>query len=101
MITRTVGLLVAVLGLAQAAGAGVSAPNDRFPRPESLTIRQASSPSPTVAPDGPLTLTPKTEVLVNGKPCAYRDVPQGASILRVEVAEDRTTILRIEFRVRK
>jgi hypothetical protein len=43
-------------------------------------------------------MTPETEVFLDGRPCAYRSVPAGARVLRVEVGPDRKTLLRIEFR---
>jgi hypothetical protein len=47
------------------------------------------------------TVSDQTEVKLDGRPCAYKDVPRGASILRIELAADRKTILRIHFRSRK
>ena len=46
-------------------------------------------------------VTEQTEVILNGRPCRYKDVPAGASILLMELAPDRKTILRIHFRARK
>jgi len=46
-------------------------------------------------------VTAQTEVLLDGKPCAYSDVPANASILRMDVATDRKTIVTIHFRTRK
>jgi len=46
-------------------------------------------------------LTEQTEILLNGKPCRYEEVPEGAMILRMEVAPDRKTALKILFRTRK
>src|SRR5262249_19695939 len=45
--------------------------------------------------------TEQTEVTLDGRPCRYKDVPAGASILLIELAPDRTTILRIHVRARK
>jgi hypothetical protein len=47
------------------------------------------------------TVTDQTEVILDGRPCRYKDVPPGASILRIELAPDEKTILRIHFRTRK
>jgi hypothetical protein len=46
-------------------------------------------------------LTNQTEVLLNGKPCKYEQVPGGASIILMEVAEDNKTVLKVYFRTQK
>jgi hypothetical protein len=46
-------------------------------------------------------LTEETEVLLNGKPCRYREVPASATILRMEVAPDRKTVLKVLFGTQK
>jgi len=46
-------------------------------------------------------LTNETEVWLNGKPCRYEAVPADASIVRMEVAADKKTVLKIYFRTRK
>jgi hypothetical protein len=92
------------------------------PAPASLTPRKAPSPdrtSPLSAVSArsllggiaqststrnsreEFNVTEQTEVTLDGRPCRYKDVPAGASILRIELAPDRTTILRIHFRTRK
>lgn len=43
-------------------------------------------------------VTEETEVLLNGKPCRYREVPANASILRMELGPDNKTVLKIYFR---
>ncbi len=48
------------------------------------------------APD--YVVTEETEVLVNGKPCRYSEVPSDASILRMELGPDNRTVLKIHFR---
>jgi hypothetical protein len=44
-------------------------------------------------------VTEETEVLLNGKPCRYKDVPANATIVRMELAWDNKTVLKIYFRV--
>lgn len=44
-------------------------------------------------------VTEETEVLLNGKPCRYKDVPDNAIIQRLELATDNRTALKIHFRV--
>jgi hypothetical protein len=46
-------------------------------------------------------VTAQTEILLDGQPCAYADVPASAGILRMEVAVDRKTVLKIHFRTKK
>jgi len=46
-------------------------------------------------------LTAGTEVLLDGKPCKYADVPSHASIERMELAADNKTVVRIHFRSKK
>jgi hypothetical protein len=45
-------------------------------------------------------MTKETEVVLNGRPCAYKDIPAGASIARIVLATDGRTVARIEFRSR-
>jgi hypothetical protein len=46
-------------------------------------------------------VTDQTEVLLDGKLCRYEEVPAHATIVRMEVASDRVTVLKIHFRTRK
>jgi hypothetical protein len=46
-------------------------------------------------------LTEDTEVLLDGHPCKYKDVPANVSIIRLELGPDKTTILKIHFKTRK
>jgi hypothetical protein len=46
-------------------------------------------------------VTDRTEVLLNGEPCRYEEIPGHASIVRMDVAADRKTVLRVHFRVQK
>jgi hypothetical protein len=46
-------------------------------------------------------MTAETEVLLNGKPCKYRDIPASAIIVLMEVTADRKTMLKVHFRVVK
>src|SRR5262249_51544412 len=50
------------------------------------------------APASDYVVTEGTEVLLNGKPCRYKDVPDNASILRMELGPDNKTVLKIHFR---
>ena len=46
-------------------------------------------------------VTDRTEILLNGKPCKYEEVPGHASIVKMEVAADKKTVRKIHFRTRK
>jgi hypothetical protein len=46
-------------------------------------------------------VTDRTEILLNGKPCRYEEVPDNARIVRMEVAPDNKTVLTIHFRTGK
>jgi hypothetical protein len=46
-------------------------------------------------------VTERTEILLNGKPCKYEEVPRHSSIVKMEVAADKKTVRRIHFRTRK
>ncbi len=46
-------------------------------------------------------VTEQTEILLNGQPCKYADIPRHATILKMEVAADKKTVLQIHFRTRK
>jgi hypothetical protein len=49
----------------------------------------------------PYVLNERTEILLDGKPCKYENVPASASIIRMETAADHKTVLKIYFRSRK
>ena len=72
--------------------------------------RQTASESPVKpammkpsvpAPESEFLMTPGTEVVLDGQPCLYEEVPVQASIVRMEVAPDRKTVIRVFFRTRK
>jgi hypothetical protein len=46
-------------------------------------------------------VTDQTEILLNGQPCKYAQVPSHASVVHMEVAADKKTVLRIHFQTRK
>ncbi len=67
----------------------------RFPAKSALV-------APTVeGPESEFLMTAATAVVVDGKPCRYEEVPAQASIVRMEVAPDRKTVIRVFFRTRK
>jgi hypothetical protein len=105
-MARLTGALVAVLCLCSSVGATTTL-NDKLPRIRpSVEAVRPSSPPAAVAPApagvaGEFSLTADSEVRVNGRRCEYKDVPAGATIVRIEVAPDRKTVVRIEFRTTK
>ena len=62
------------------------------PRGETVT------PVPAHQQGNDYTLTDKTEVLLDGKPCRFAEVPEHAVIVGMEVAADRKTVLKVRFR---
>jgi hypothetical protein len=46
-------------------------------------------------------VTDRTDVLLNGKPCKYAEVPGHARIVRMELGPDNKTVLRVFFRTGK
>jgi hypothetical protein len=43
-------------------------------------------------------VTDETEVTLDGRPCKYRDVPANATIIKLELAADRRTVVKVHFR---
>ena len=64
--------------------------------PPGLT-QAALAPSPS----DQYQITEQTEVTLDGRPCRYADVPGSAGIVKMEVAADGTTVLKIHFRSRR
>jgi hypothetical protein len=50
---------------------------------------------------GEFVITDETEVTLDGCACCYKDVPSKVSIKHLEVAADRKTVLKIDFRTRR
>jgi hypothetical protein len=107
MIRLTLALAALITG-ASVAPASL-APRKVDPRPAHV-IPTARSPRllqraptdatrPGAAPE--LHVTEQTEILLDGKACRYDEVPARATILRLELATDRKTVLRIYFRTDK
>jgi hypothetical protein len=46
-------------------------------------------------------LKENAEVLLNGKPCKYEQIPSNATIVLLELAADNKTVLKIHFRTPK
>jgi hypothetical protein len=52
-------------------------------------------------PQAEFGVTSETEILLNGKPCSYDEIPSHASIVQMDVAADKKTVLKIHFRTQK
>jgi hypothetical protein len=55
----------------------------------------------TPSPKDQYQITDQTEVILDGRSCRYAEVPAGAGIIKMEVAGDGTTVLKIHFRSRR
>jgi hypothetical protein len=105
-MTRLTLTLAVWLNLLSLASATITPA--REPRPLSREVLNAASRSPETqiqthagSSDSDFVVTERTKVLLDGKACKYADVPSHASITRMEVAADKTTVLEIHFRTRK
>jgi hypothetical protein len=103
-MTRLTLVLAAWISLISAAPASLTPRKDRPPL--SPDAPRVQAPRLSAEPVGRGTaseflVTEQTEVLLDGKACRYRDVPSRATILRMEVAPDGKTVLRILFRAGK
>jgi hypothetical protein len=53
---------------------------------------------PAGYPREPLQITRETDVRLDGSPCPFDRIPDGAVVTAAEVAPDRHTVLRVHFR---
>jgi len=104
-MTRLTVVLAVWIGLNSVAAASLSPRPERLPRRELVprtVAARLSTPVPDVATSrttgSDYTVTDQTQILLDGKPCRYQDVPEKAVIQRMEVAPDGKTVLRIIFR---
>ena len=104
-MTRLTLVLAVWISLVSAASATLTPRKERPPLgPDPLPRVQAPKLSAEAAGYGAapeFRVTEQTEVLLDGKACRYQDVPEQATILRMEVAPDRKTVLGIHFRTGK
>jgi hypothetical protein len=73
----------------------VIAPQDRSPPQD---VVQATYPSGL---NDEYRITSQTEIILNGRPCCFADVPRNAGVVKMEVSSDNQTVLKIQFRTRK
>jgi hypothetical protein len=107
-MTRLILALAAWISLVSVASASLS------PRKEPLLPRNTLPQAPAAKPaaGGPeqvagqetrseFVVTDRTEVLLDGRPCRYEEVPGNARVVRMEVAADKKTVLTIHLRTGK
>jgi hypothetical protein len=90
---------LSALALEQATGreSRSEVPTEQASRLSALAREQAAGPESR----SEFVMTDQTEVLLNGKPCKYAEVPGHASIVRMELAADNKTVLKVHFRTGK
>jgi|SRR6516225_1914135 hypothetical protein len=99
-MTRLTIALAVCLGVASLAPASLAPHRERTLAPQ-LPAGRAPRLSTDLAAPGTgseFQVTDGTEILLDGQACRYEDVPEHATILRMEVAPDGKTVLRIYFR---
>jgi hypothetical protein len=72
-----------------------------FDRPAGLHLLLPKRLPPATVdalPPAEAKMTAETEVLLDGRPCEYKEVPPAATVVRMVLAPDGTTIIRVEFR---
>lgn len=93
---------VAALFLASIAFSSVHASFDRAERPQKnrlIPLKSILSFAAVSAKNDDFRITEKTEVLLDGRPCRYEQVPDGATIVLLETETNETKeISRIHFR---
>ena len=66
---------------------------DALPVPARAESRGSSRPQ--------YAMTSRTEVLLDGRPCQFSQVPATATIVNMEVSEDGRSILKVHFRSKR
>lgn len=99
-MTRLTLALVATVLCVSAAFAITVTPKER-----SITDKP-QGPAPTAEPSPPaekggLAFSDDTEVLLDGKACTLKEIPRDATIILLQVAADKRTVLKIHFRTKK
>src|SRR5262249_27638537 len=107
-MTRLILMLAAWMGLVSVGWASLTPPKKLPPFgkelpqiPASKLWAQALEQEAERRAESEFIVTHRTEVLLNGKPCRYEEVPGHARIVSMEVAADKKTVLKIHFRTRK
>lgn len=94
MYRGLLGLLVTLCLVAHAGAAPVAKDKPAADAP-------AAEKDVAVSPDeNPFVLTKDTDVRLDGRPWDYDAIPDDAIVMNMQVASDRRTIVRIQFRSR-
>jgi hypothetical protein len=99
-MTRLTLALVATFLSVSAAFAITVAPKERSITDNLRVPAPTAEPAPP-AENGGLAFSDDTEVLVDGKACTLKEVPRNATIILLQVAGDKRTVLKIHFRTKK
>jgi hypothetical protein len=99
VIRSTMALLALVLFLPTAPAALTPHPG-QSPFPDRFPDDVARAAFPRQEKDE-FVLAETTEIQLDGKACKLADVPAGASIVNLEIAADKKTILKIHFKSKK
>ena len=98
-MTRIAAAMATLLSSLAPASATTTAIKNPLTKPAPEYVRLPAPPAPKApAPPVELAIGDATEVVLDGRPCDYKDIPANATVVRVEVGSDRTTVRRIEFR---
>ncbi len=107
MIRLSVALVGFVLAVSSASAALVSPQHDPSPLGKRLAVglkhaaAVAQAPTPTEPQEEQMVVTDQTEIRLDGKPCRYADLPQDATIILLEIAADKKTVLKVHFKAGK
>jgi hypothetical protein len=106
-MTRLLLTLAITIGLVPSLLGAVSPQKDRSifdpeatdaaVRLSSLNLSQVAGP----ASKSDYVMTDRTEVFLDGQPCAYERVPSQARIVKIDVAANQRTVLKIYFKTQK
>jgi len=107
-VIRLTLALASWMGLTSVGSASLTPPRDihAFGKdvPKAQVARlPAEAPEPTQerGAHSRFVVTELTEILLDGQPSKYADIPGRASIVQMEVAADKKTVLKIHFRTQK
>jgi hypothetical protein len=107
-MTRLVLTLTILFCTLSSAKATLAPRLESFTSGKELPAKVAKALSAAVLPAAPLDgqkdeyrITDQTEVVLDGRACKYQDVPNHAAIVKMEVAGDKRTVVKIYFRTRK
>ncbi len=102
-LALTLAVWMSVVSVVEATLSPRSEPRTaRVPSPEVARLAaQLLSPAANRGATPEFVLTEQTEILLDGQPCKFEEIPAHARITHLEVAADNKTALKIHFRTRK